>query len=89
MMKLLRVLDRVTGYIFVPNSTSTQKANTHALFSSAMGLSDRDLGDVDDVQERWVDRKEEFDELENEAWRKEGEMRVQAQAGEGEDGGGG
>lgn len=78
MMKLLRVLDRVTGYVFIPNSSTTRTANTHALFSSAMGLHDQDLGDVDDVQERWIDRRDEYDELETEGWRREGEMRANA-----------
>ncbi len=76
MMKLLRVLDRVTGYVFIPNSSSTGTTDTHALFSSAMGMH-QDLGDVDDVQERWIDRREEYDELEKEAWKREVEMRVQ------------
>jgi hypothetical protein len=71
MMKLLKVLDRVTGYVYVPNATSTHTANTHALFSSAMGIREEDLGDVDDVQERWIDRKEEYDEIERESWKRE------------------
>jgi hypothetical protein len=34
------------------------------------------LGDVDDVQERWLDNKEVWDAKEKEEWKKEGEMRA-------------
>ena len=80
MLKVLRVLDKVTGYIFVPNAISTGTEDTHDLSRSAMTLADQDLGDVDDAQERWLDRKEEYDEVEREAWKREGEMRAQAGA---------
>ena len=78
MMKLLRVLDRVTGYVFLPNPTSTNTIDSHAIFSSAIGMGDQELGDVDAVQERWIDRREDYDDLETEAWKREGVMRAQA-----------
>lgn len=73
MMKLLQQLDKATGYIYVPSS-STSEPNTYGLFSTAQ--SQGYLGDVDDVQERWIDNKEMWDEREKEEWQKEGEMRA-------------
>ena len=73
MMKLLRQVDKATGYIYVPSS-STSEPNTYGLFSSAQ--SQGYLVDVDDVQERWIDNKEMWDEKEKEEWKKEGEMRA-------------
>lgn len=74
MMKLLRQLDKATGYIYVPTS-STSEPNTYGLFSTAQSGQGY-LGDVDDVQERWIDNKEMWDEREKEEWAKEGEMRA-------------
>lgn len=73
MMKLIRQIDKATGYIYVPSS-STSEPNTYGLFSTAQ--SQGYLGDVDDVQERWIDNKEMWDEREKEEWKKEGEMRA-------------
>lgn len=83
MMKLLRQVDKATGYIYVPSS-STNEPNTYGLFSTAQG--DGYLGDVDDVQERWLDNKDIWDEREKDEWKKEGEMR--AAMGQGAPGGG-
>ena len=77
MMKLLRVLDKVTGHVFVPGSSLAQRSVIGDERSDGMGMRDLDLGDVDDVQDRWVDRRDEFDEMETDAWRREGEMRAQ------------
>jgi hypothetical protein len=74
MMKLLRQVDKATGYIYVPSSSSTTEPNTYGLFSTAQG--DGYLGDVNDVQERWLDNKEMWDEREKDEWKKEGEMRA-------------
>lgn len=77
MLKLVRLIDKVTGYIFIPSSTpgSTATPNTDALFSSAMGALPPDLGSVADVQERWVDHRHDWDDWEREEWKKEGEER--------------
>lgn len=75
MMKLLRQLDKATGYIYVPNS-STSEPNVYGLFSTAQSQNQGYLGDVDDVQERWIDNKEMWDAREKEEWAKEGEMRA-------------
>lgn len=93
MMKLLRQIDKATGYVFMapsydPESTnegrSTTAQNTHALFSTAQGVSGTGwLGDVEDVQERWGRNKEVWDEREREEWRKEGELRAREGGGGG------
>lgn len=77
MLKLVRLIDKVTGYIFIPSSSggSTTIPNTDALFSSAMGALPPDLGSIADVQERWVDHRQDWDEWEREEWKKEGEER--------------
>jgi GPN-loop GTPase len=47
--------------------------NAYALMSSAMGPRVGLRGDVRDVQERWVDAREEWDAYERAQWREEGE----------------
>ncbi|WVQ81630.1 hypothetical protein IAT38_003754 [Cryptococcus sp. DSM 104549] len=82
MLNIVRQVDKMTGYIFVPHSgddDGTNAINTQALFGSAFSggrLLGRAGGDVRDVQERWVDNKEAWDEWEKEGWKMEGEMRA-------------
>jgi hypothetical protein len=87
MLSLLRILDKATGYIFLPPSQPTSLSsdpsqpsppkststtpNAASLFSSISGPVQGGR-DVRDVQERWIDDKEVFDEFEREEWRKEG-----------------
>jgi len=79
MLNLMRAIDRATGYVFVSSQTQTADdgaptPNAHALLSSAM--APRVVGlrsDVRDVQERWVDAREEWDAYERAQWRREGE----------------
>ena len=83
MLHLLKILDKATGYIFLPPSSSTPSSSTprtaasssapngDALFSSIAGRIPG--SDVRDVQERWVDNKDAYDEFEREEWKKEGE----------------
>lgn len=52
-------------------NTKAAQPNSYALFSSAIGPS-RDLT-AGDIQERWIDAKEEYDAFEKKQWRKEGE----------------
>ena len=52
----------------------TQQPNTYALMSAAAGPMKGPLSDVRDVQERWIDAREEYDEFEKKQWQKEGEM---------------
>lgn len=78
MMKLLRTLDRANGYIFVPSSVPGGGDNTQALWESV--AAEVPGMDVDDVQERWVDNRERWDEVERESWVREGEARRAAAA---------
>ncbi|KAL7422297.1 hypothetical protein Q5752_002943 [Cryptotrichosporon argae] len=76
MASLLRALDKANGYVFVPTAHADPAAdNLHALFASAV-----DVGDVRDVQERWIDRKDAWDEWEKEGWKKEWEQHGKARA---------
>jgi hypothetical protein len=67
MASLLKAIDRASGYAF---GTKDGAAND-SIWQVAM----RDSGvtmDVRDVQERWIDRREEMDEMEREGWNEEG-----------------
>lgn len=94
MINLTRTIDRATGYVYVPppsskappgtiNDTAAPpsiRANTYALFSSAAGEMKGLRSDVRDVQERWIDAKEEWDAFERREWRKEGEAAARERA---------
>jgi hypothetical protein len=87
MLNLMRAIDRATGYVFAP-AAAAAAPNSHALLSSAMGP--RVVGprsDVRDVQERWVDAREEWDAYERAQWRREGEALRRAAEEVGVDGG--
>ncbi|KAH7882301.1 hypothetical protein F5I97DRAFT_1817070 [Phlebopus sp. FC_14] len=85
MLHLSRAIDRATGYIFVPpkdapapegtidtsSAPASARPNTYSLFSSAAGPM---AGNVRDVQERWIDAREQYDAFEKKEWRKEGEI---------------
>ena len=106
MLHLMRAVDKATGCIFVPSSSSsvpegvvderekpgTIRPNAFGLFASAMGAPKGPMSDPRDVQERWVDAREEWDAWENAKWRREG-IRVQQEAKKkreaGKEGGGG
>lgn len=67
MAALLKQIDLASGYAF---GTKDGAAN-----DSVWQVAMRDTGiamDVRDVQERWIDRKEEFDEIERKNWEAEG-----------------
>lgn len=84
MLHLTRVIDRATGYVFVPPANATAgkeppkpavlRPNEYALHSSAMSILRGSRSDVRDVQERWIDAREEWDAYERKEWRKEGEI---------------
>jgi hypothetical protein len=95
MLNLTRVIDRATGYVFVPpagaqmpedavrdpSAATSAQPNVHALLSSAMGPGPVGLrSDVRDVQERWVDARGEWDAHEKVQWRREGDALRQAAA---------
>ncbi|KAJ6565454.1 hypothetical protein DFH09DRAFT_1157389 [Mycena vulgaris] len=88
MLHLTRAIDRATGYVFVPppnsnappgtvdptDASSAARPNSYALFSSAAGPMHGPADDIRDVQERWVDAKEQWDAYEKVQWRREGEL---------------
>ena len=85
MLHLSRAIDRATGYIFVPpkdapapqgtidssSAPASTRPNLYPLFTTATGPM---AGNVKDVQERWIDAKEEYDAFEKREWRREGEL---------------
>lgn len=86
MAHLTHAIDRATGYIYVPPSSGappgaidpqglgrSQRPNEFALFSTSAGPLLGPRSNVRDVQERWIDDREEFDAFERREWRKEGE----------------
>ncbi|KAG9107019.1 hypothetical protein FRC07_008705 [Ceratobasidium sp. 392] len=79
MLHLMRTIDRALGYVFVPKPTAGEKVgqpkgtarpNQDAIFSSAMGTIPGHS--IQDIQERWVDNREEYDAWESREWRQEG-----------------
>jgi hypothetical protein len=69
MMSLLHTIDRAGGYVFGgaegANDTVWQVATREGMGSMS----------IQDVQERWIDRKEEFDEMERKALEEEARAR--------------
>ncbi|KAH9943543.1 hypothetical protein B0H21DRAFT_779743 [Amylocystis lapponica] len=88
MLHLMRVVDKATGCVFVPapdapqppgtieagDAPSSLRPNVHSLLSTAAGPVHGPRSDVRDVQERWLDAREEWDAWEKTQWRKEGQM---------------
>ncbi|PMD36088.1 ATP-binding domain 1 family member B [Hyaloscypha variabilis F] len=74
MMHLLQVIDRAGGYAFGgaegANDTVWQVAMREGVTTM----------DVKDVQERWLDAKDEYDEKENREWAEQAKIRDEAQA---------
>jgi hypothetical protein len=60
MMHLLRVIDRAGGYVF----GGAEGAND-TIWAVTM-RSESSMLDVQDIQERWIDQKEEYDKMERE-----------------------
>lgn len=73
MMHLLQVIDRAGGYAFGgaegANDTVWQVAMREGVTTM----------DVRDVQERWLDAKEEYDELERKEWAEQAKLRDDAE----------
>lgn len=59
MANLLHAIDRASGYVF-----GTDKGANDSVWQIAMQEGWGGKIDVRDVQERWIDRREEFDEME-------------------------
>ncbi|GAB7362711.1 hypothetical protein MBLNU230_g3017t2 [Neophaeotheca triangularis] len=78
MAALLRAIDRASGYVFAGARGTDESGKTLGDESSiwAQAMSDQWAGKIDvrDVQERWVDRKEELDEIERQGWEEEAKI---------------
>ncbi|KAJ5792586.1 hypothetical protein N7504_000811 [Penicillium tannophilum] len=72
MMNLLRAIDRASGYAFGPAEGANDSVWQVAV-REGMGVTD-----VRDVQERWLDAKDEYDDMEREELKEEARMREEA-----------
>lgn len=93
MLHLTRVIDKATGCVFVPaadapappgtidpsSAPASQRPNAMGLFSSAIGVMKGSQSDVRDVQEKWIDARDEWDAYEKAQWRREGELVQEAE----------
>ena len=93
MLHLTRLIDKATGCVFVPppavgqpadtvdasHLPASQRPNAYALMTSAAGAPRGLRADVRDVQERWIDARDEWDAWEKAQWRREGQQ-VQEEA---------
>jgi GPN-loop GTPase len=66
MARLLEAIDRAGGYVF-----GSTEASADYIWTSATRTGWASDVHVHDVQERWIDYKEEYDEREREQWRQE------------------
>lgn len=69
MLQLLRTIDRAGGYAF----GSTEGAD-ESIWQVAVAEGGGRTMEVRDIEERWIDRREEFDELERKMWEAEGKV---------------
>ncbi|KAK7729072.1 hypothetical protein SLS57_002304 [Botryosphaeria dothidea] len=67
MLTLLRAIDRAGGYAFGGSEGVNETVWQVAMREGETMMEPRD------VQERWLDRRDEFDEMERAAWKKEAE----------------
>ncbi|KAF2396691.1 ATP binding protein [Trichodelitschia bisporula] len=67
MAMLLRAIDRASGYVFGSANGANDTVWQVAMRDDAVTM------DIRDVQERWIDRREEYDEAEREKWKAEGD----------------
>ncbi len=75
MASLVQAIDRASGYVFLGARATDEEGRTLEDEASvwAQAMSEQWVGkmDVRDVQERWIDRKEELDEEERRMWEAE------------------
>ena len=75
MASLLKAIDRASGYVFAGARATDESGRTlddeASVWAQAMSESWVGKMDVRDVQERWIERKDEFDEAERKAWETE------------------
>ncbi|KAF2771398.1 hypothetical protein EJ03DRAFT_381279 [Teratosphaeria nubilosa] len=78
MASLLKAIDRASGYVFAGARATDESGRTVDDEASvwAQAMSDQWTGklDVRDIQERWIDRKDEFDAEEKKVWEAEARL---------------
>jgi hypothetical protein len=78
MANFVRAVDRANGWVFAGARGTDETGRTLDDEASiwAQAMSDHWAGkmEVRDVQERWIDRREEYDELEKKGWEEEARM---------------
>lgn len=78
MASLLRAIDRASGYVFAGARATDEEGRTlddnASIWAQAMSEQWAGRMDVRDVQERWIDRKDEFDAIERKSWEEEAKM---------------
>lgn len=67
MARLLEAIDRAGGYMF-----GSTEASADYIWTSATRTGWANDMNIMDVQERWIDHKEEYDQHEREGWEREG-----------------
>lgn len=77
MATLLRAIDRASGYVFAGARATDEEGRTlsdeASIWAQAMSENYGKM-EVRDVQERWIERREEFDELEKKQWEEEARL---------------
>ncbi|KAK3644749.1 hypothetical protein LTR56_009414 [Elasticomyces elasticus] len=78
MASLLQAIDRASGYVFLGARATDESGKTvedeASVWGQAMSENWGGKMDVRDVQERWIDRKDEFDEVERKQWAEEAKL---------------
>ncbi len=78
MASLLKAIDRASGYVFAGARGTDEQGRTlndgASIWAQAMSEQWAGKLDVKDVQERWIDRKDEFDEIERKRWEEEAKL---------------
>ena len=67
MARLLEAIDRAGGYMF-----GSTEASADYIWTSATRAGWTNDMSILDVQERWIDYKDEYDKREREGWEREG-----------------
>lgn len=77
MASLLRAIDRASGYVFAGARGTDENGRTlsdeASIWAQAMSTNYGQM-EVRDVQERWIERKEEYDEMERKQWEEEARL---------------
>lgn len=77
MATLLRAIDRASGYVFAGARGTDESGRTldneASIWAQVMSENYGRM-DVRDVQERWIERKDEYDELEKKQWEEEARL---------------